>query len=373
MMNTASVTFVAGPARSLTRFGERPLYREGLYQVARDVYAWLVPNGSWGETNLGFVDGGNASALIDTCWDPRYTAEALTHLEPYTRRAPIALVINSHADGDHCWGNQLLSHLPIVATQRCIDHFAHTTPADIRRLTSASRVLGPLPRSGFSELSRYMRSMVAPYDHESVRLTPPSRGFQGELEERVGNTTLTLHEVGPAHTDGDCIVHLPEQRVVFVADLLFVGVTPVIWAGPLERVIAGLEKVLALRADVIVPGHGPLACERDVRLAIDYWDFVQNELHGRMREGMPSALAASQLLHGARFASSAFAHWDSPERLVTSAAALYRHWGCHEGVQWLRGTELGSKLGTLVTLRAQARLAYALPRATPAVMHGSTP
>lgn len=40
--------WMSGPSNTLTRFGEIPLFREGLYTIAPDTYAWMVPNGSWG-------------------------------------------------------------------------------------------------------------------------------------------------------------------------------------------------------------------------------------------------------------------------------------------------------------------------------------
>jgi cyclase len=42
----------------------------------------------------------------------------------------------------------------------------------------------------------------------------------------------------PAHTRGDVIVHVPEARTVFTGDILFVGGTPIVWAGPLSNWIA---------------------------------------------------------------------------------------------------------------------------------------
>jgi len=50
--------WMSGPLNTLTRFGEIPLFREGLYSIAPDTYAWMVPNGSWGETNIGLIDCG---------------------------------------------------------------------------------------------------------------------------------------------------------------------------------------------------------------------------------------------------------------------------------------------------------------------------
>ena len=60
-----------------TRFGEKPHYDEGLYEIAERTYAWLVPNGSWGESNSGLVVGEGESLLIDTLWDVPLTRAML--------------------------------------------------------------------------------------------------------------------------------------------------------------------------------------------------------------------------------------------------------------------------------------------------------
>ena len=52
--------------RSHTRHGEAVQFQEGLYQLSKQCYGWMVPNGSWGETNIGLIDCHGKSVLIDT-------------------------------------------------------------------------------------------------------------------------------------------------------------------------------------------------------------------------------------------------------------------------------------------------------------------
>jgi glyoxylase-like metal-dependent hydrolase (beta-lactamase superfamily II) len=44
----------------------------------------------------------------------------LSFVADLVTQAPIDVVINTHADGDHCWGNQLFAGHEIVATHACI-------------------------------------------------------------------------------------------------------------------------------------------------------------------------------------------------------------------------------------------------------------
>lgn len=101
-----------------TRFGEIPTYDEGLYELGHDLYAWMVPNGSWGEANAGLIVGQGESLLVDTLWDVRFTRQMLAAMEPHTAVAPIKTVVNTHADGDHFFGNQLLPEADSITSDR---------------------------------------------------------------------------------------------------------------------------------------------------------------------------------------------------------------------------------------------------------------
>lgn len=357
--------WLSGPApKALTRFGEVARFREGLYRARGGSHAWMVPNGSWGESNVGLVDCGGESVLVDTCWDLKHTREMLAAAAPILERSPVGTVVNTHSDGDHCWGNQLFSDRPIVATNACIRQMRHLRPRALRSLKLLGRALGHVPVAGLDRLGRYAAGMLAPYDFAGVRLTTPSVGFDGEKVLSVRGVDLVVLEVGPAHTDGDAVVFVPRDRVVYAGDLLLVGSTPLAWSGTCEASVAGLRRLLDLDADVIVPGHGPLATRADVQQAIDYWEYLHEALQRCRAAGMTPLTAARSVAHSAHFRSRPFARWDSPERLVTSAHTEYR------GARLAPGARPGP-LELLGILHRQASLAFELPEATPRVMHRS--
>ena len=96
------------------------------------------------------------------------------------------------------------------------------------------------------------------FDFSEVEVTLPNHLIDGDVELEVGGTRVRLLSVGPAHTAGDVLVHLPEDDVVFAGDVIFRGCTPLGWEGTFASWIAALERILALAPAVIVPGHGPL-------------------------------------------------------------------------------------------------------------------
>lgn len=346
-MNKARL--IAGTGRERTRMGDTAHFAEGLYELMPDTFAWMVPNGSWGETNLGLVRCGDQSVLIDTCWDLYFMREMLAHVAPVLNGAPIRHVINTHADGDHCWGNQLFADQTITSTQASAAQMHRHPPSQLRALKWGSSFFQHVPMGNVDALGRYMGNMLRPYRFKGVNVLAANRTFSGETSIEINGVVLRLIEVGPAHTDGDCIVHVPERHVVYTGDILFVGVTPVAWAGPVSHIVSALRQAQAMQATVVVPGHGPLATLTDVQLQIDYWDWLQSSLQPMAQAGMSPHQASRNCLQSKAFRDSVFASWFAPERLFTSACTLYREWG-------LSTRCMAGPLGTLDHFRKQASL-----------------
>ncbi len=134
------------------------------------------------------------------------------------------------------------------------------------------------------------------------------------------------------------------------------------WSGPLENLVSGLNKLLALDVRFIIPGHGPVATKLDVKQVINYWDFIHEAILKCFHRDMTPTEAAREVIFSNAFRDSAFAHWDSPERILTNAYTLYRSWGVNVG-------NLPGKLAIMDILRQQAMLAAELPLAKPKIMH----
>jgi glyoxylase-like metal-dependent hydrolase (beta-lactamase superfamily II) len=283
-----------------TPAGHRARFTAGLHELAPDTYAWLQPNGGWGESNAGLVAGRDAAVLIDTLWDIRLTAGMLAAVRKRIS-VPIATVVNTHSDGDHVWGNQLLAGAEFVSTRAAARIIREESPEQIVRFKALAGLLRhvarlPLPVLGrmkvpllpslpTRELGEYVGAMLDPFDFSGIFVTPPGREFDGELTMKVGGRELNLIEVGPAHTPGDLIVHVPDAGLCFAADILFVGVAPVMWAGPTANWIGALERILALGADIVVPGHGPVSGRAEVEILRDYLEWLDTAAHSRLSAG----------------------------------------------------------------------------------------
>ena len=312
-----------GPAR----------FEGGLTEVAPGVHAWLQPNGQLGESNAALVIGDGASVLVDTLWDPRLTRRMLAAIAPLIEKAPIETLVNTHSDGDHWWGNQEVAEAEIIATEAATAVMKGESPAELRRFGALARALRvaasmpfPYPRRGdVGVIAAYVGEALEPFDFDDVRLVPPTRTFSGELELNVGGREVRLIEVGPAHTLGDLIAWLPDARIAIAADILFIGVTPIMWAGPLERWVAALERLLELGAERLVPGHGPVCGPTEVRRLIDYWRWLDRAAGQRLEAGRSPADAARELVLGDEIAERGFADWLGPERALVSVGTIDAH------------------------------------------------
>jgi cyclase len=310
-----------------------PRFEGGLSEVAPGVHAWLQPNGLLGESNAGLVIGDGTSLLVDTLWDPRLTERMLAAIASLTLRAPIETLVNTHSDGDHWWGNQELAGVEIVATQAAAAVMTSQSPAEMKRfgaLARALRLAGSLPvpyprRADVATIAAYAGEALRPFAFDGIRLVPPTRTFSGELVLDVGGREVRLIEVGPAHTPGDLVVWIPDAKAAITADILFIGVTPIMWAGPVEGWIAALELLLELGAERFVPGHGPVCGADEVQRLIEYWRWLDPAARRHLEAGSSVAETARELVLGDEIAEHGFAEWLGPERALVSIRTIDAH------------------------------------------------
>jgi cyclase len=288
-------------------------FTKGLHDLGNGAWAWLQPDGSWGWSNAGLIADGGESLLVDTLFDLRLTAEMLAAMrQSVPAAARIGTLVNTHANGDHCYGNQLVAGARIVASRASAEEMDELPPETMAALLKNTAALGP----GGDFLAR----CFAPFEFGGIVHTPPTETFSGELRLRVGAKEVVLIEVGPAHTKGDVLVHVPADRVVFTGDILFIDGTPVMWQGPVANWIAACERIAALGCDVVVPGHGPLTDAKGALAVRDYLVFVRDEARKRFDAGLDAASAARDIALGD------FSAWGDAERIAVNVHTLYREW-----------------------------------------------
>jgi glyoxylase-like metal-dependent hydrolase (beta-lactamase superfamily II) len=227
--------------------------------------------------------------------------------------ASIDTVVNTHANGDHCYGNQLVADATIVTSEATARELAAVPPATMQALLDNAAELGAA--------GAFFRDVFGPFDFKGIELPPVSRTFSGELSLRVGGKTVHLIEVGPAHTKGDVLVHVPAEGVLFTGDILFIEGTPILWEGPVGNWIRACDRIEELGADVLVPGHGPVTDPSGARAVRDYLVFVRDEARARFEAGLSVEAAALDIELGP------YQDWRDSERIAVNVATLYREFG----------------------------------------------
>jgi cyclase len=288
-------------------------YPLGLHELGDNCFAYLQPDGSWGWSNAGLVVGDGASLLVDTLFDLVLTERMLDAMRPVTRTAPIATLVNTHANGDHCYGNQLVDHAEIIASAATAHEMTEVPPSMMAALNAAPGEVGALFRSFFGD-----------FQFDGIELRLPTRTFERRLDVEVGGRLVELIEVGPAHTAGDTIVHLPDAHTVFTGDILFIGGTPIVWAGPLANWIAACDLMLGMDVEVVVPGHGPVTDKAGVAQVRDYLSFVDTEASARQAAGVDAFDAARDIARAIGTRED-FGAWGEFGRIVVNVETVYRN------------------------------------------------
>lgn len=298
--------------------GLTPGFTRGLHEIGDGLFAWLQPDGGWGWSNAGLIAAGTpgdgAAALVDTLFDTQLTAEMLAGMERATGfgAATIGQVVNTHANGDHTHGNHLLTNAEIIASEASAREMEAFSPALLAQLKAA----GAAGQMGIA--GTYFAEVFAPFDFAGVTERAPTRTFCGHTTLDVAGRAVELIEVGPAHTAGDVLVHVPKAKVVFTGDILFIEGTPIMWAGPVSNWIAACERIIAMDVDVIVPGHGPLTDKAGVREVADYLAYIHGQARVRFDAGLTAQDAARDIGLGR------YAAWRDAERIAVNVDTLYR-------------------------------------------------
>lgn len=241
----------------------------------------LVANEGWDERILVCRNGGLVNTFIIVT--ARYVVLVDTVINPTTARQMVAfarphlagrqlLVVNTHADYDHAWGNQLFVGAnaefpaPIIATRLCAEQFH--LPAAITHLQEMQA--------------------AEPTIFDEVLLTPPTILFDETLTIDGGDLTLELFTT-PGHTVDHLAIYLPQIATLLAADAAELPF-------PLARTVDGLPdmrtsltKLAARKARHVLYCHAPVTIGPALIDAnIAYYDGLEAHCRAALAKGIPA-------------------------------------------------------------------------------------
>ena len=215
-----------------------------LHTLGEGVWAWLQPGGESGVSNAGVVADVDGLTIVDTLmvrsqWEP--FAAAVAELEQ-----PVKRVVLTHAHVDHVGGTGCFRNAAVYGSRVTSDLL------DQPMATQGYKAFMPAFEDEFDDLAEIGTRPVSHLIDGAANLTPRA-------------------EVLPAtgHTPGDVMVLVADADVLFAGDLCFFGVTPLAFQGDPATWADVLDAVAEL-ADTIVPGHGPVGGEPEVRALQQY-------------------------------------------------------------------------------------------------------
>jgi cyclase len=191
--------------------------------------------------------GETVSAVVDTLIRPADMAPVRDLLERHGRPT---LVVNTHADWDHSWGNAAFPDTPIIAHRLC----------RAEMLTKGQRTLAE-------------KQAEEPERFRDVTIVPPTITFTEFMDIDLGGLTLSIHHL-PGHTADEAVVHLPEAGFLLAGDAAEWPI-PTTAEGPLGPWATAL-RTWAARDDVrtVVPSHGPIGDAQLLRDNAAYLDAL---------------------------------------------------------------------------------------------------
>jgi cyclase len=289
-------------------------FQKGLFETGNGIYAYLQPDGGWGWSNAGLITDGGESLLVDTLFDASLTRDMLKTMADAAGVGAddIGTIVNTHANGDHTHGNGCCEHAEVIASEASAMEMAELPAPALAAIMDQAKEMGPA--------GQYLVDIFGSFDFTDVVEKHPTQTFSGEYSVQVGDKKVDLIEVGPAHTAGDVLVHVPEDKTIFTGDILFIEGTPIMWAGPVANWIAACDRIIDLKAETIVPGHGPITDIHGVRRVQDYLRYIDQEARKRYDAGLSVRDAAHDINLGD------FASWGDSERIAVNVSTLYREY-----------------------------------------------
>ena len=245
-------TSVSVPMKA-TRVGTHSYYIQGLSGAASHENQGFM-------SNAGFVVTRKGVVVFDTLGTPPLAQKMLGLIRKITKQ-PVKIVIVSHYHADHYYGAQ-------VFKEQGAEIWAHRNAEGQTRTENAAL--------------RYeqRKEVLFPWVNENTKLTEADKFLEGDTDFELGGVHFNIRHVGPAHSDEDLAMLVKEDRVLFAGDLVFKGRVPFVGEADSKAWLNSLDKLIALKPRVLVPGHGAASTTplKDLTLTRDYLIFLRSEM-----------------------------------------------------------------------------------------------
>ncbi len=230
-------------------------------------------NNAWLVTDEGVI-------VIDARQHPKRAEELLAAIRKTTDK-PIKWVINTHAHGDHYFGNSVFKRegATFIAHRDTAGMMKSHLPVEMKRR------MGYFKQTGF--------------DPKEVQLILPDLTFDTTATITLGGRTVELLYMGPGQNPGDTLVHFPKERVIFTGGPFSKNS----WPNPsftpsMSNWVVMLRKMAAMDVDKFLGGHGDIGNRQDVLNQAQ----MMSDFDAGMRDGVKKGMSREEIFKSEPFA-----------------------------------------------------------------------
>ena len=220
-------------------------------------------------SNAGFVVTRDGVVVFDALATPPLAEKLLGLIRKITKH-PVKRVIISHYHADHYYGLQVFKALGA-------EIWAH------------KNAQGVTHGEGAKLRFQQRKEILFPWVDDNTKLIDPDRYLDGDTDFTMGGVHFALRYVGPAHSDEDMAMSVKEDGVLFAGDLVFRGRVPFVGDADSQAWMASLEKLIAMKPRILVPGHGAPSRnpKADLVFTRDYLAYLRSSMGQAARDLIP--------------------------------------------------------------------------------------
>lgn len=280
--------------------------QEGAVKLAEGVYAIKAPGAAM---NTGFVVG-DRGVFVFACDLVDYDRR-MKIIKSVAGDKPVRFVANGHHAGD----DSMCNHL-----------FAEQGAVVVGSRELARQLLPYWPKRIQEDLKRG-RTKKEYVDGKTVDMAMPAILFDDKMTLDLGSHVVELMHLGKTHTPDTTIAWLPKEKILFVADLLFVGLHPTADersdVGHWQRV---LKTLASWSPASVVPGHGPFAAGNGTKPLLDQHRYFDT-MRAQVRAMRDAGKSPDEIKKGIQRELGEFANWPREQAVPTTAEQVYRELG----------------------------------------------
>jgi len=211
-------------------------------------------------SNAGVIITSRGVVVFDALGTPSLGYKLLQLIKAITDK-PIIKVVTSHYHADHIYGLQ-------VFKEQGADILAPAGAKDYLDSDAAQTRL------------KERRESLFPWVNEDTKIIPPDTYITKDVNIDEGDVTLKIAVLGSTHSQGDMMMLIEPDQVLFSGDLIFEGRIPFIAGSNPDIWLQRLQELDTRRIKVIVPGHGAMSNQpqRALQFTRDYLEFLYQQM-----------------------------------------------------------------------------------------------